>query len=239
MPIPGATHDRHIRQLCPAAGQHDAWPSTTSYGDCYGDGNTTQPDLGSAGTGIYGASYTVAAGIYKNLGYLPAGYDGVDNSTGDGVGLVDEWDEGVDQSRHLRRLVLRHAPRATTRTPPPGRRCSTPSWSRGAGRWARSSAATISPTRKFRTPTTTACPSSSTPGASRSSSSAGRFSTIPTSSAARSSSRPPRGADLDAQPPLTISVVLETREQDPLDPNQQLMAPAWWSIRNRRIAANS
>ncbi len=26
-----------------------------------------------AGTGIYGASYAAAAGIYKNLGYLPHG----------------------------------------------------------------------------------------------------------------------------------------------------------------------
>ncbi len=25
-----------------------------------------------------------------------------------------------------------------------------------------------------------------------------------------------------------ISSVFQTREQDPLDPNQQLMAPAWW-----------
>ena len=43
-----------------------------------GDGNSNP-----AGTGIYGASYPVAAGIYKNLGYLPQGYDGVDND-GDG-----------------------------------------------------------------------------------------------------------------------------------------------------------
>ncbi len=32
------------------------------------------------GTGIFGASYPVAAGIYKNLGYLPQGYDGIDNN---------------------------------------------------------------------------------------------------------------------------------------------------------------
>jgi prepilin-type N-terminal cleavage/methylation domain-containing protein len=45
------------------------------------------------GQGIYGASYHAAAGVYKNLGYLPTGYDGVDN---DGDGLVDEWNEGVN-----------------------------------------------------------------------------------------------------------------------------------------------
>ena len=44
------------------------------------------------GQGIYGASYGVAAGLYKNLGYLPAGYDGVDNN---GNGRVDEWSEGT------------------------------------------------------------------------------------------------------------------------------------------------
>jgi hypothetical protein len=47
----------------------------------------------SPGEGIYGASYFAAAGVYKNLGYLPAGYDGVDN---DGNGRIDEWAEGVN-----------------------------------------------------------------------------------------------------------------------------------------------
>ena len=44
------------------------------------------------GHGIYGASYSAAAGVYKNLGYLPTGYDGIDN---DGNGLIDNWAEGV------------------------------------------------------------------------------------------------------------------------------------------------
>jgi hypothetical protein len=55
-----------------------------------GDGNS----FNVAGTGIFGASYPIAAGIYKNLGYLPAGYDGADNN---GNGYVDEWAEGVCQ----------------------------------------------------------------------------------------------------------------------------------------------
>jgi prepilin-type N-terminal cleavage/methylation domain-containing protein len=54
-----------------------------------GDGNVSNP----AGTGIFGASYYAAAGIYKNLGYLPAGYDGVDNN---GDGLIDDYAEGVN-----------------------------------------------------------------------------------------------------------------------------------------------
>src|SRR5271157_2542236 len=55
----------------------------------YGVGNLFQP----MGTGIYGASYFAAAGVYKNLGYIPAGYDGIDN---DGNGYIDDWNEGVN-----------------------------------------------------------------------------------------------------------------------------------------------
>ena len=47
------------------------------------------------GQGIFGASYNVAAGLYKNLGYLPAGFDGVDNN---GDGRIDEWAEGVTRN---------------------------------------------------------------------------------------------------------------------------------------------
>ncbi|MDG3003325.1 type II secretion system protein [Paludisphaera mucosa] len=47
------------------------------------------------GEGIYGASYHMAAGLYKNLGYQPTGYDGIDN---DGDGRIDNWAEGVNQA---------------------------------------------------------------------------------------------------------------------------------------------
>ncbi|HEV3167122.1 MAG TPA: type II secretion system protein, partial [Isosphaeraceae bacterium] len=46
--------------------------------------------LGS--TGVFGASYAAAAGVYKNLGYLPQGYDQQDNN---GDGFIDDWSEGV------------------------------------------------------------------------------------------------------------------------------------------------
>jgi hypothetical protein len=70
-------------------------PAGGSYGDFVGTLPQTNPNLGPSGSGIYGASYTAAAGIYKNLGYLPAGYDGVDNN---GNGLIDEWAEGVNST---------------------------------------------------------------------------------------------------------------------------------------------
>jgi len=50
------------------------------------------PTLPRPGKGIYGASYAAAAGIYKNLGYHPNGYDGVDNN---GNNYIDEWLEGT------------------------------------------------------------------------------------------------------------------------------------------------
>jgi prepilin-type N-terminal cleavage/methylation domain-containing protein len=43
-------------------------------------------------TGMYGASFSAAAGIYKQLGYLPEGYDGIDNN---GVNGIDEFAEGI------------------------------------------------------------------------------------------------------------------------------------------------
>jgi prepilin-type N-terminal cleavage/methylation domain-containing protein len=56
----------------------------------------TNPLLNSplpvTGTGVYGASYPAAAGAYKNLGYTPTGYDGIDNN---GNNMVDEMAEGV------------------------------------------------------------------------------------------------------------------------------------------------
>ncbi len=46
----------------------------------------------SEGYGIMGASYEVASAIYRQLGYDTLGTDGSDN---DFDGLVDEWDEGT------------------------------------------------------------------------------------------------------------------------------------------------
>jgi hypothetical protein len=65
-------------------------PPTVTSGS-YGDGGVTYPNLFPSGSGIYGASYGAAAGLYKNLGFSPNGYDGVDNN---GNGLIDEFGEG-------------------------------------------------------------------------------------------------------------------------------------------------
>ncbi len=65
-----------------------------------------------SGTGVFGASYSAASGIYKQLGYAPAGYDGVDNN---GNGLVDEMSEGIpiaaDRTNLIARLQQNHNPK--------------------------------------------------------------------------------------------------------------------------------
>ena len=53
----------------------------------------------ATGDGIYGATYTTAGGIYKNLGYLPTGFDGVNNNIANDL-FVDDWTEGINTSNH-------------------------------------------------------------------------------------------------------------------------------------------
>jgi prepilin-type N-terminal cleavage/methylation domain-containing protein len=64
---------------------------TGAPGSGYGDGVLTTPSLGFSGSGIFGASYPIAAGIYKNLGVAEFGYDAVDNNNNS---LIDEQSEG-------------------------------------------------------------------------------------------------------------------------------------------------
>ena len=178
-PYPGTTIDANgLGNYMLPLGNSVAGPLNPPTGPPgYGAGNYSN----TVGTGIYGASYNAAAGIYKNLGYLPAGYDGVDNNNN---GMIDDSAEGVTppgstpQTRPRSTWSIPTSP--TTCTTRRGRRRCTPSSSRGSAPWARSSAATTSPRTKSRTPMATACPSSSMPGVNRSSSSAGRSSTTPT-----------------------------------------------------------
>jgi prepilin-type N-terminal cleavage/methylation domain-containing protein len=97
LPFPGTTilandSNNYGNSILPLGnsvlGPYPQLAGTFPYGG-FGDGNVSNP----AGTGIFGASYYAAAGIYKNLGYLPAGYDGVDNN---GDGFIDDYAEGVN-----------------------------------------------------------------------------------------------------------------------------------------------
>src|SRR5271157_4944539 len=82
-------------------GPRNALPAATAWTEGYGDSHpdplttylvSTHPELGYTGSGINGASYSAAAALYKNLGYAPQGYDMIDN---DGNGLVDDWAEAI------------------------------------------------------------------------------------------------------------------------------------------------
>lgn len=57
-----------------------------------GDWDSINIPIMPAGTGIYGASYAAAAGIYQQLGYGPKGTNGSDD---DQNGFVDDASEGV------------------------------------------------------------------------------------------------------------------------------------------------
>ncbi len=112
LPYPGtpvATGANYMNYILPLGhmveGPLNALPTTSTnplywvpgYGDSHLDSTTgylisTHPELGATGSGIYGASYAAAAGLYKNLGYGPEGYDMIDNN---GDGLVDDYQEGL------------------------------------------------------------------------------------------------------------------------------------------------
>jgi len=89
-------------------------PLSSGYGDGYvanGVFVSSNPNLGLTGRGIFGASYPIAAGLYKNLAVQPQGYDGVDN---DGNGLIDELGEwapdptGAQQQAIVTKLQTNH-----------------------------------------------------------------------------------------------------------------------------------
>jgi prepilin-type N-terminal cleavage/methylation domain-containing protein len=99
IPFPGTAVDslQYGHVILPL-GQALAYNAPNSFGDAVISSLTqawtaqTYPTLGLTGTGIWGASYAAAAGIYKNLGYLPLGFDGADN---DGDGYIDNYQEGL------------------------------------------------------------------------------------------------------------------------------------------------
>jgi prepilin-type N-terminal cleavage/methylation domain-containing protein len=205
----------------------------------FGDGNYTNPNLGLAGSGIYGASYAAASGIYKNLGYQPAGYDGVDSNND---GLIDNWAENNFtplQAEIVQGNLGRHT-HNTARSEMlyailvEGRGPLGSVFSRDdftdkevqdtdndglpefVDAWGQ-------PLQFFRWPLL-------------------YHSDIQRGQLIVSSGAP---VDQSLNPPGTLLLpyknVIEEREQDPLDVNQQLMAPSWWSsgISSGVVAANS
>jgi hypothetical protein len=219
------------------------WPS--GFGDSHQDPATfflvsTHPELGYSGSGIYGASYPAAAGIYKNLGYLPQGYDGVDNG---GInGLIDDWAEGVNPTNSAQVMAnIRAHKHITARSEmlyallvegqgPLGSIFNRDDFTDkevqdtdGDGlpefvdAWGQ-------PLQFFRWPL---------------------FYHSDTQRGQVTLSDPNTGAPtlqppyIGPQPNGPYGGPYDAREQDPLDPNQQLVAPAWWSSGGNLANPNS
>ena len=186
--------------------------------------------LPTSGTGVYGASYQAAAGLYKNINvggisYQPNGYDGVDN---DGNGMVDDIAEGIpsstDQTTFATALAGAHK-HATARaevlyallvegTGPLGSVFSPDEFSSkevqdtdGDGMpefvdaWGQ-------PLQFFRWPLL-------------------YHSDIQRGQVVTTTAVTGFGSGWTLSPPY--ATVFQTREQDPLDLNQQLVAPGWWT----------
>ncbi len=192
-----------------------------------------------AGSGIYGASYGAAAGIYKNLGYIPIGYDGVDNN---GNGMIDDWSEGVNSSNQA--IVMAHLSNHTHNTAraemlyailvegrgPLGSVFNKDDFSSSevadtdddglpefVDAWG-------NPLQFFRWPLLY-----------HSDIQRGQV-IVQSNATSTTSSTNPGGTAWTLFPPYanpaepaSLFNAMQVREQDPLDVNQQLMAPAWWS----------
>jgi prepilin-type N-terminal cleavage/methylation domain-containing protein len=72
---------------CPGGTSDAAYVLPIGNAVSYASGGANLSGAVNAGTGIYGASYAAASGIYKQLGFAPTGYDGQDNNSD---GLVDD-----------------------------------------------------------------------------------------------------------------------------------------------------
>jgi prepilin-type N-terminal cleavage/methylation domain-containing protein len=216
-----------------------AWPS--GFGDAHADPTTfylvsTHPELGTTGSGINGASYTAAAALYKNLGYAPEGYDMIDN---DGNGLVDDWPEAISGGNAAQIVANLNAHTHNTARAemlyailvegagPLGSVFSRDDFTDKEVRdtdgdglpefvdaWGQ-------PLQFFRWPLL-------------------YHSDIQRGQEFVSAS----AALINLIPPYATRTQLaqnsfEQREQDPIDPNQQLVAPGWWSISAGGLAANT
>jgi prepilin-type N-terminal cleavage/methylation domain-containing protein len=188
-------------------------------------------DFKPAGDGIFGAAYEVAGGIYKNLGnvppdqlpsgqtplaYLPSGYDGTDN---DQDGLIDEWDEGVNATNFT--SVTQALKNHTHKT------------ARSEMLYAllvegRGNLGSVFSRDDFTSKEVQDTDGDGLPEFVDAWGEPLQFYRWPI----HYSSTPP-GQGVDLQKGLApYNSMTEPRQQDPLDPNNLLVAPAWWSTVN-------
>jgi type II secretory pathway pseudopilin PulG len=207
-------------------------PNQGSLTGPYGDSNisngafvSTNPLLGLSGSGIYGASYPIAAGLFKNLpGVQPAGFDGVDSSVPPNS-LVDEIGEG---QWNLVTLKTNHT-HASARS-----EMLYAILVEGVGPWGSVFSRDEFTDREVQDTDGDGLPEFVDawgqplqffrwPILYHSEIQRGQV-VVPDSAPP-----PPHTQAWDLIPPYTNGGVFAERERDVLDPNQQLTAPQWWS----------
>jgi prepilin-type N-terminal cleavage/methylation domain-containing protein len=209
----------------------------------YGDDFATNPNLGVMGSGIYGASYPVAAGLFKNLlGVQPNGYDAVDNAPANN--LIDELGEGqwnltVVEQNHTHATARSEMLYAilVEGTGPLGSVFSRDDFTDrevqdtdGDGllefvdAWGQ-------PLQFFRWPILYHSDLQRGQNILSDANTANKWDLVP----------PYQTYDSTAVPNPNVGSVYTERERDPLDPNQQLTAPQWWAFNGvqGQFAANN
>jgi prepilin-type N-terminal cleavage/methylation domain-containing protein len=191
----------------------------------------SNPNLGLAGAGIFGASYGSAAGLFKNLpGVQPIGYDGVDSN---GDGLIDDFNEGgwnlpTFKSNHTHKTARSETLYAVL--------------VEGIGPWG-----SVFSRDEFTDREVQDTDGDGLPEFVDAWGQPLQFFRWPV----LYHSDLQRGQDIesdavnsnrwDVLPPYAAGGVFAERERDPLDPNQQLTAPQWWSLTGMggQLAANN
>jgi prepilin-type N-terminal cleavage/methylation domain-containing protein len=158
--------------------------------------------------GMNGASFTAAAGLYKNAGYRPVGYDGVDN---DGNGLIDDLNDGKGDPKNSSVLSLSTA-MANHKHSTARAEMLYAMLVEGQGPYGSVFNADEFTTKEVQDTDGDGLP---------------EF--VDAWGQPLQFFRWPTYYKTDIQKGLDGYSVFESRQQDSLDPNQQLVAPAWWA----------
>ncbi|WZO97197.1 prepilin-type N-terminal cleavage/methylation domain-containing protein [Isosphaeraceae bacterium EP7] len=175
------------------------------------EGDPVPGGLRAGSTGIFGASYAAQAGIKKNLGFTAAGYDGTDN---DGDKLVDEWDEGVNTADAAQVKIITDRMRLHTHKTARSEMLYA-LLVEGIGPMG-----SLFTADEFRDTEVKDTDGDGLPEFVDAWGEPLQFFRWPVMYFSPSSSEVQKGYN-----PYTQT---ETRQQNPLDPNQNLVAPAWW-----------
>ncbi len=173
-------------------------------------------------TGMFGASFSAAAGIYKNLGYAKTGYDGIDNN---GNGLIDDLAESGTTLAAVNLQLAKHT-HNTARS-----EMLYAILVGGLGPLGSVFSADDFSTREVQDTDGDGLPEFVDAWGQPL-----QFYRLPIYYGATNSAGVTTGATDSQKGYSAYNGFTEAREQDPLDPNQLLVAPAWWSSTGTNIS---